>query len=264
MCKKSILFTVFVAIIASCTSLDKEENSQELIDATAWVQNSGEYKALTIQAFQLAKLRLEEAIDDKNSDKPHAVILDIDETILDNSPFFAHLILNNKALNQDTWAGWKTWTKLAKAQPLPGALDFLKYAEKQDVEIFYISNRDESERAATLVNLENENFPNAKDENLYLKNTSSSSKTDRFEKVEKDYEVLLYIGDNLSDFSDKYYRTEGANAQESVLEDKDLFGSKFIVLPNPMYGDWETFMYEDKPSDKTEKEIKLENLRDYK
>lgn len=265
---KGLIYTLFLCMLFACYACDnkRKEHSDTLLDAVSWVQNSGEYKALTIQAFNLGKSRLDKIMEnDTVPTKPKAIILDIDETVLDNSPFFANLIIKNEKLDQQTWEGWENWTDQIQATALPGAVPFLKYADSQGVAIFYVTNRDQTEEEATFLNLKNESFPNVHKENLLLKNQSSSSKIDRFNKVQKEYNVVLYFGDNLSDFSDRYYHEDlDKTVDEKVLEDSDYFGSKYIVLPNPMYGDWETSLYEKETSDKrSEKQIKLDKLRGF-
>lgn len=200
-----------------------------------WVQNSGEYKVLTMQAFNLAKLRSDESMkSDTVVAKPKAIILDIDETVLDNFLFFADLIINNKRSNQNAWPGWKDWTDKAKAKALPGAVSFLSYVAHQDINIFFSNRGRVEQQKSTLFNLKEQDFPSVSRENLKLKNHSSSSKMNRFKKIQDDYDLLLFLGDNLRDFSDKYYHgSEDKTVSEKVLEDENLFGTKFIILPNP-------------------------------
>lgn len=75
----------------------------------------------------------------------------------------------------------------------------------------------------------------------------------------------MFFGDNLSDFSDMYYyNNEGKTSSEKVLEHPELFGSKFIILPNAMYGDWESSMYK-KNTDKklSNEQVKMKSLRSF-
>ena len=158
--------------------------SEQTVMATLWQQQSGEAKALYYQAYQLATLRLNEAIKQKTQ-KPKAVIMDIDETVLDNSPHQAKLI------EKDTVhpAYWDEWCKLARARPTPGVVEFLTEARNKGVEIFYISNRHESLREATLQNLELWNFPCADSAHLLLR-TDEPSKEARRKRIAEKYEVI--------------------------------------------------------------------------
>lgn len=201
-----------------------------------WQQNAGEYRALCYQAFSLARLRLDEQLKENTSkDKKLAIITDIDETVMDNSPYSAEMILDNF---QYTSESWKKWVDQEDAQAVPGATDFLNYAKSKGVEIFYVSNRKTDEVEATLVNMKKINFPFADKEHCLFK-SSTSDKQPRFEEVAKTHTILLFMGDNLSDFSTKF-KTSTEDRNSLVKEMKDDFGKKFIVLPNPMYGDWES------------------------
>lgn len=262
--RKVLFASSIVLSFVSCSvqkSAASEDNSKDLVNATVWMQNAGEYKALTLQAYQLAQVRLQQIIDKEQSDKPRAIVLDIDETVLDNSPYQAYQIENRKSYNQEEWA---KWTSRAEAEPLAGALDFLNFTKNKGVEIFYVSNRLESERPQTLQNLKSKGFPFADNEHLVLK-TDVSSKETRRQAILQKYNIVLFFGDNLSDFSDMYYyNTEGKTASQKVLEHPEVFGTKFIVLPNAMYGDWETSMYK-KNKDKSisNEQVKLNSLRSF-
>ena len=108
--------------------------------------------------------------------------------------------------------------------------------------IFYITNRDEKERAGTLKNLVKFNLPNADNEHLILK-TDVSSKEARRKKIMSDHDVILLIGDNLSDFDGLFDKNPLAAREENTQKMAAAFGSRFIVLPNPNYGDWEGALY---------------------
>ncbi len=207
--------------------------SEQTVMATLWQQQSGEAKALYYQAYQLATMRLKEAAKVKTT-KPKAVIVDIDETVLDNTPYQAKLI------ERDTLhpAYWSEWCRLAKARPTPGALDFLDEAKRQGVEVFYISNRSQTLLEATLSNLQLWHFPFADSTHVLLRE-EYPSKEPRRKKVAQTHDIILLCGDNLADFSEAF---EGKSVEErnrEVERLKERFGKQFIILPNPMYGDWE-------------------------
>ncbi len=212
--------------------------------SVAWYQHSAEMAALYYQGFNIAQQRLNEAINANKHTKPLAVVVDIDETMLDNSPFEAMLITN-----ADDLKGWYNWTAKATAKALPGSLAFAKYAQSNDVEIFFVTNRDDSERAVTLKNLAEAGFPYATEDHLLTKSDLSystgntSSKVGRRAKVSENHEIVLLIGDNLNDFSGEFEDRSVNNGKEAVLKNHEQFGQKFIVLPNPMYGAWEKPLY---------------------
>lgn len=233
--------------------------ARDYTNAVLWQQTSGEYRALCFQAYNYARLSLKEALWADTSKKPNCVIVDIDETVLDNSRFQGHEIKKN--LSYDA-SDWTEWTNLSQADTIPGALNFLKFAATKNIEIFYLSNRDEKDYTATLKNLKKFGFPNADDAHL-LVSKGTSNKEPRRQKIAETHDVLLLCGDNLSDFSNVFYR-ENKNTQEEVNAYQNLFGVKYIVLPNPMYGDWEKPLYQgEKLSDKDKAKQRLELLKSY-
>lgn len=208
--------------------------------ASLWQQRAAEYKALCFQAYNIARQRVDEGIK-KVSTKPLAIITDIDETVLDNSPYDAKRALQN--LDYDD-KSWKQWTDKGIADTVPGAPAFLKYAASKGVTIFYVTNRNENERAATLYNLQRYGLPNTNDEHLLLKQ-STSSKEERRLEILKTHNVLLLCGDNLPDFDilyDNHPSEESRTAATQKLQKE--FGNRYIVIPNPSYGDFEGALFQ--------------------
>jgi 5'-nucleotidase (lipoprotein e(P4) family) len=208
------------------------------IFVTAFQQRSAEYRALCYQAFNIARIKLAE-FNRERSLKPRAIMTDIDETILNNSPYEAHQILQGKDYDADSW---REWTAMGKADTLPGALHFLQFAFASGVEIFYVSNRGEDEREGTLKNLQHFNFPNADDAHLLLKQETSSKEL-RKNTISNTHNIVLLMGDNLNDFSNLFEK-KSSDERENVADNFSAeFGNRFIVLPNPVYGDWESSLY---------------------
>jgi 5'-nucleotidase (lipoprotein e(P4) family) len=202
-------------------------------------QKAAEYKALCIQAYNIALLRLDEALKQPSS-KPRAIITDIDETFLDNSPYAVHQALQGKDYDP---ASWNEWSAKGTADTLTGALSFFNYAAAHNTEIFYITNRKEAERPGTLQNLQRYHFPFADEQHMILRKDVSSKEPRRLQ-VAATHEIVLLIGDNLADFSSlfdtrKTTKDRAAAVQELAAE----FGKKFIVLPNANYGGWEEAIY---------------------
>ncbi len=205
--------------------------------ATIWQQKAAEYRALCLQAYNIAQLRLDQY--KPQTSKPMAIITDIDETVLDNSPYEAHQTLLNKDYEPDSWY---EWTGKSAADTVPGGASFLKYAASKGVEIFYITNRDEKERASTLKNLQHFNFPNADDAHFFPRQ-ATSGKEERRKTVAATHEIVMLLGDNLGDFSSLFdKKTTEERLQNTNASAKD-FGSRFIVIPNPVYGDWEGALF---------------------
>lgn len=237
-----------VALLSACGTSHQVTNTSAANNSIAndgkvWAaifqQRAAEYKALCFQAYNVAKLRIDEATKQAGG-KPLAVVTDIDETLLDNSPEGARAGLNNEEFSS---VAWKKWTAQAAADTVPGAPDFFKYVASKGVTVFYITNRDEDERVGTLKNLQRYNLPNADNAHLILK-TQSSSKESRRQQVLANYNIVLLCGDNLTDFDALYdNRPSEDNRTATTQQLRQKFGNKYIVLPNPSYGDWEGALY---------------------
>jgi 5'-nucleotidase (lipoprotein e(P4) family) len=218
------------------------------LGAVLYMQKAAEYRALAYQAFNLAKMNLDADFDKKNvkklpkaeRNKTRAVVVDVDETVLDNSPAQAAQIKNNQPFVQSTWT---SWVNMRKAKAIPGALDFLNYAASKGVRIFYVTNRIEAEKAATIDNLKAAGFPDVSDETVVVR-TAESGKEARRQAISQKNRIVLLIGDNLNDLSEVFERKSVADRLSEVDKTRQMFGGKFIVLPNAMYGDWESAIYE--------------------
>lgn len=216
--------------------------------AVLYMQKAAEYRALAYQAYNLARLRLDADLDKKNVKKlpkdqrklPRAIVVDIDETVLDNSPAQAFGIKNGRAFNT---RDWYTWGEMRKAKAVPGAVDFLNYAVSKGVKIFYVSNRDEVQKAATIENLKTVGFTDVSPENVLLR-TAESGKDARRSIAGSKHRIVMLIGDNLDDFTSAFERKSVADRFAEVEKARTEFGHRFIVLPNAMYGTWENAIYE--------------------
>lgn len=223
------------------TTTDKPRLAQQSVLSTLWMDRAGEYRALCHQAFNMAKLQVDRRLSyHRTLEKPLAVIVDIDETVLSNVPYFSQLIDKGEVFP----SGWKVWMQMSTAQAIPGALEFLKYARFRGVEVFYISNRSMNEGlTATINNLVKMDFPFADQRHLLLKSTSGN-KQPRRDRVEQTHEVILLIGDNLNDFSLIFSDKPVVQRNNAVDMMSSEFGKRFIILPNPIYGDWEGALYD--------------------
>jgi 5'-nucleotidase (lipoprotein e(P4) family) len=202
-----------------------------------WVQNSAEYVALCLQTYTLAERKLKSLAESATltniNNKPAAIVLDLDETVLDNSPYQAYLVLNEQRFSYESWG---KWIKLQAARPVPGSKEFL-IAASELVEIFYVSNRQNKYLADTYKNLEKLGLP-VKKENILLK-TTTSSKSKRREQISSKHNIVMYFGDNLADLSDDFEGKEtNQHYQEIIYKNQQQLGEKYFVLPNPSYGKW--------------------------
>ncbi|GAB4034287.1 5'-nucleotidase, lipoprotein e(P4) family [Spirosoma gilvum] len=218
----------------SITTLDYSLN------ALLWQQHSGEYKALCYQAFALAKMQLQDTLRQiPAAGQPVAIVTDIDETILDNSPQQAHDLLNHTTYTEKSW---KAWTAKATAKPLPGAVEFFQFAAKNGVQIFYISNRSQDELAATIRNMQAAGFPQADEQHVQMK-AESSDKEPRRKAVAQTHRIVMLLGDNLNDFDKVFYQQTSTKRNQLVTDYQKQFGTRFIILPNAIYGDWESALW---------------------
>ncbi len=225
------------------------------LNSTLWMQTASEYRTLSVQSYRLAASQLDIALKDRKwtaaieqtekfANLPAAVILDIDETVLDNSAYQARLVKDGASYDPKTWAAWSAERK---ASAIPGALEFCKLAVSKDVTVFYLTNRVAAEEEDTRANLIALGFPvDEKVDTLLMKEEQEgwgSDKGTRRSVVAAQYRVLMLVGDNLGDFFD------GAKASVAVREaleaqHADKWGTKWIVLPNPAYGSWEGAIYD--------------------
>ncbi|MFC2086453.1 5'-nucleotidase, lipoprotein e(P4) family [Bacteroidota bacterium] len=238
-----LIYAIVFIQLSSCFGQDQikkkqlEKNPAEneyLVQATLWYQRSAEMRACYYQTFNLAKMVLDDKLMRIRLSKPAAIVFDIDETLLDNSPFETETIRTGKDYSKEFWM---EWTAMEKARELPGAVDFVNHARDKGVEVFYISNRYHDELTETINNLKKHGFPNVDTSHVLLRK-NESDKTSRRNIVSENHTIVMLVGDNLTDFSQEF-ANRGEDLGFSLVDEKKFeFGSTFIVLPNPMYGEW--------------------------
>ena len=244
-----IFYLLLALTVASCaarhqqTSSVKNQTSSSLyIDGKVYgsyfQQHAAEYKALCYQAFNIARLRIDAY--QPVSNLPLCIVTDIDETILDNSPYQTSRNLAGLDYDLETW---KQWTAKAQADTVPGSGSFLNFVAQKKIEVFYITNRTEAERKGTLINLQKLGLPFADSAHLLLKSTTSG-KEPRRKTVTENHEIILLLGDNLADFTMLFDKKSLYERDAQVKSLASLFGNKFIVLPNSVYGDWEHALFQ--------------------
>lgn len=230
--------------------------ADDRLEATLWTQAALEHDLVYREIYHAAQSRLLAALADPSwealpkgertgeaASLPPAVIVDVDETVLDNSPFTARMIRDNTDFNN---LAWTAWVEQKSAHALPGALEFAKFAAAHSVTVFYITNRDETQTGATRENLQALGFPLGANTGEVLgrgTNTPGCSalgddKGCRRKLAAQQHRILLMFGDQLGDFVD------GADADPAArtalaLPYRDWFGERWFALPNPMYGSWE-------------------------
>jgi len=259
----AVLSTSLVACSGTAEKTVAKEEKVKLTDqqlmADLWYQTAGETKALYYQGYNIGQLKLDAALAKGTSKKP-AIVLDLDETVLDNSPHQAMTVKEGKGYPYK----WDEWINKAEAAALPGAIDFLKYTESKGVDIYYISNRKTNQLDATIKNLERVGAPQATKEHILLQDPKEKGKEKRRELVSQSHDIVLFFGDNLSDFTG-FDGKSVKDRNQTVEETKAQFGEKFIIFPNPMYGDWEGALYDYnfKKSDAEKDKIRRDNLKSF-
>lgn len=230
------------------------------LNAVLWVQRSAEYRATTLQTYRAAAAQLDAALADPGWDalvaaeregrgpglKP-AVVLDIDETVLDNSPYQARLVRDGAEYADPSW---DAWVEERKARALPGVVDFARAANARGITLVYISNRAVHLGQATLDNLRAEGLPVDGDDVFLGLGTvvpgceqHGSEKDCRRRLASRKYRVLMQFGDQLGDFL-KIEDNSPAGRQALLDRHGDWFGNRWWMLPNPTYGSWEPALFD--------------------
>ncbi len=238
-----------------------QAGADDNLNAVLWVQTSAEYRAACETVYRAAADKLDVALKEKNWDalvpderdnagqtaglKP-AVIMDVDETVLDNSPYQARLVKNGGEYDE---VGWDRWVAEKKAKQLPGVVDFAKAATAKGITVLYLSNRAVHLKEATIANLKSVGMPVANDDvflglGTFVKDCeqNGSEKNCRRQLAGRQYRVLMQFGDQLGDFAQIVANTP---ADRAKLADEygDWFGERWWMLPNPTYGSWEPALF---------------------
>lgn len=236
--KWSVMVIVTLGLITGCAYTTKDLNEQSVL-AVNWVQTSAEFRAISYQCYNLARMNLDSFLDSYSGSKLVAVVVDMDETITDNSAYQAWLIGNDFGYSSKTWG---PWIASGQAKAMPGAVEFLNHAKEKGVETFYVSNTKMAFYEGVEKKLKELGFPYVDKKHLLLR-TKTSDKQPRRDLVAKDYEIALLLGDNLNDFL-SVFRKKPVDVRFAETDNiKDMWGQKFIVFPNPLYGDWEGAIY---------------------
>ncbi|WP_459480945.1 5'-nucleotidase, lipoprotein e(P4) family [Clostridium saccharoperbutylacetonicum] len=222
---------------------------------------SGEVEALQYQTYNMATEKIKDIAKNYKKTKPMAVVLDLDETVLNNYGSEIGDFLDGKPYSSDRW---HAWVLKEKATVIPGADKFLDTANTLGVQVYYISNRSVTEQDATINNLKKLGLPHADKAHVLVK-TDSSSKQARVDAVAKDNNIVMYVGDNLGDFPADFYNKLNDARKDIVEKNIDKFGTEYIILPNATYGDWDnaTFGYNFKKTDAEKIQDRINALKTY-
>lgn len=230
-------------------------SANEKLHAVLWTQTAAEFRALTLQTYAAARRTLDVALADPTwtadveqmgtggyGALPPAVVLDVDETVLDNSVYEARLVQSGEMYMPETW---KAWVEEEAATPVPGALGFIRAADSLGVAVVYLTNRRADEEPATRRNLLALGFPVRDDFDAVLTRGEigdGGDKAPRRAAVAERFRILAYLGDNLGDFvSDEADTVEERAA--AALPYERWWGARWFMLPNPQYGGWESVLF---------------------
>ena len=240
-----------VLLLAACAQ--EQHQSETQVDALLWSTASAEYEIIARQIYFQAQRQMDKLLANNSESAaleqqkdfaklPPAVIVEVDEAILSNGVFHYQLLSKGEAFNEET--NWAAWVNEARCKAVPGALDYLTYAAKKGVTVFYLTNRDASLLDGTWRNLRQVGFPIDKPEQLLMRSAPADwDKQSRREQVAKNYRVIQVIGDGLGDFMP---RTEHMTPEERRVASSSYmayWGEKWFMLPNPVYGDWESAIF---------------------
>jgi 5'-nucleotidase (lipoprotein e(P4) family) len=240
------------SVKAQPPALPAARHTHENLNATLWMQTSVEYRATTLQAYHAARVALDAALADPKetaateqtadaSSLPPAVVLDLDETVLDNSAFEARQVSDNSPFSDEAF---DKWCLEEKASAIPGAIEFLKYAKSKGVTPIYVTNRNHTTEDATRHVLDKVGAPVETSTDVVLmrheQGWEASDKGTRRAFVAKSYRILLLVGDNFEDFISVPSAQKTLAGRDAMLQKYvDYWGTRWIVLPNPTYGSWE-------------------------
>ena len=260
---RSIFAGVFLLFTTGCAS-----TANNNFNSLLWMQSSSEYQANTIQAYNSALKHIDAALGDTSwtaakeqtpgcSKLPPAVVMDIDETVLDNSRYMGKVVLENGQWSAETW---DEWVALKEATAIPGAVAFINAMKKKNVTVVFISNRECGKRDGspsgciqepdTIENLAMVGVADVLPEQVLLKGEKdgwTSEKKSRREEIAKKYRIVMLFGDDLGDFlPDVKKNISPAERERLVEENRANWGKKWFILPNPTYGSWMSTLPEPK------------------
>lgn len=275
-CRRPLLSLLAALLLfAGCSSTRPAASDDATTSATLWMQNAAEYEALSLMVYQAATDELGSALQVDSwtasleqqthtgyRDLPPVVVLDVDETVLDNSPFQARLIKQNASYTTERW---NRWVREARAGAVAGALAFTRKAHEMGITVFYLTNRESVVEEATYRNLRELGFPLKEGTDVLLTKNErpewTSAKVNRRKYLAARYRILMLFGDNLNDFLPAE-DLSGDERRQLVEAHKERFGSQWFVLPNPVYGSWESALYHglEDPTEAERQRRKMEKL----
>ena len=248
---RKITILLFTLLIIGCDSRDIHYSG---LNSTLWMQSSAEYVASAEQAFNAARMNLDKALRNKNwtaaleqrgnyQNLPPAVIFDVDETVLDNSPYEAYLITSKQAYHYKTW---QVWVNAARAQPIKGVKELIEEIKARGVDVFYVTNRDESLKEATVKNIRIMVDPEVQTDRILFRTERAQwggDKSSRRAAIAGTHRIIMIFGDDYNDFRSLAGSPSPSARVAEVEPYREYWGTKWILLSNPRYGYWERAIF---------------------
>ena len=263
-----LLIPVAAATLSACGGT-APRLTHENLNSVLWMQTTGEHSAACMTVYRDAQALLDKAIADPGwtaaleqtgdaSTLATAVMLDVDETALDNMAYQARLTKTNHAWSLESW---NAWCAEEACTAVPGAADFCRAAVEKGATVLFVTNRDAALNEATMRNLSKAGFPNDPRRVQVIGKTDDSDKGPRRAELAKRYRILFLVGDQLGDF---FSVPKGSTPEDrKALAERyaDRWGKTWFALPNPTYGDWERAMVDSKKTDAENLKSKYARLR---
>lgn len=202
--------------------------------ALRYQQKSAEVMALQLQTYRFASERFNEKINGLKTPEKYAVVMDLDETVIDNTPLLARDL--QQCHDYTKWDTWGDWEKQGKPSLIPGAKAFLDNVNRHNVHIYYVSDRTQENKMDTLKTLKSLGLPQVSADNVLL---NTATKEERRQSIMKNQQVIMLFGDSLPDFAAQFKNKKPTEEQRQLVEsNKQHFGDDWIILPNAAYGAW--------------------------
>lgn len=228
-----ILGSSFAALANEPTLCQAKEYQMAL----RYQQQSAEIKAIQLQTYRFARQRLAEILQAEQGKTDHkrlAVVMDLDETILDNTPLLVRDMQNCQ--DYTTWDTWADWEIHGHPTLIPGAKGFIEYADQQGVSLYYVSDRYDENKASTIKTLEELGLPQVSESTVLL---YKLSKQQRRDSIAKDHRIIMLMGDSLPDVSAEFKNKQDTQYNRDLVEKNAAhFGQDWIIFPNASYGAW--------------------------
>jgi len=259
---RTLLITTLVLLLAACATVAPTHHPEQDL-GLFWVKHAAEYEAITRQVYGTATRALPGFIADKSwtalpgqtgaENLPAAVILDIDETVINNVDFQINY--------ERPFDNYKLefWDREHTAQPVPGVVEFVKAARAAGVATFFLTNRpceqyegeDQAcpQKQTVMKGLEELGIP-AEPGFVSLADEQPDWKREKLVRrqlIGESHRIIMVIGDDLGDFVPCARKkvvapcTEpGTRASRDAALEKyaEYWGDGWYILPNPMHGSW--------------------------